>query len=102
MPGRIFTDTPLQIGMPSEFMDKSDLRSEISYLSQQGLQLPPTAARPSVCSARRSSRIDSLRRRKPPDLVSTKRVKPTHIRNAFAKPGINSRTELTRFVRGTD
>jgi len=26
----------------------------------------------------------------------------THIRNAFAKPGINSRTELTRFVRGTD
>ena len=26
----------------------------------------------------------------------------THIRNAFAKLGINSRTELTRFVRGTD
>ena len=26
----------------------------------------------------------------------------THIRNAFAKLGINSRAELTRFVRGTD
>ncbi|HTZ15503.1 MAG TPA: helix-turn-helix transcriptional regulator [Mycobacterium sp.] len=26
----------------------------------------------------------------------------SHIRNAFAKLGINSRAELTRFVRGTD
>jgi DNA-binding CsgD family transcriptional regulator len=26
----------------------------------------------------------------------------THIRNAFAKLGINSRSQLTRFVRGSD
>jgi DNA-binding NarL/FixJ family response regulator len=26
----------------------------------------------------------------------------THIRNAFAKLGINSRSQLTRFMRGSD